>query len=256
MLPHFYIICSCCNAEKWIEKCIHSVKEQEIKDFTFLLWLDNPLDQTAEIATQSTINDPRFIIFNSKEQVYATKARWNLLQSIKDAKPSDVIVLLDGDDWLYSNHSLSILAKAYTENEVVATHGNFISTKDQICPWSRDYEETIKTGNRFREDTWIATHLRTFKYGLVDHLNEEVLKDASGHFYKSSTDFALFLPILELSGIHSIFISDVLYVYNHRDDQVYSKERMLEQRKNEHEIRQKPKLQPLTKEIIHNLISR
>jgi hypothetical protein len=221
-----------------------------------LLWLDNPSDQTKEIALESTSNDTRFKLFAATNQVYATKARWNLLQSIQDAKPTDVVVLLDGDDWLYSQHSLSILAKAYQDHKVVATHGNFISSKNRICPWSKDYNVDVKRENKYREATWIATHLRTFKFGLVHYLNEDIFKDPTGNFYKSSTDFALFLPILELSGIHSMFIDEVLYVYNHRDDQVYSEERMLEQRKNEKEIRQKPKLQPLSEELIHNMLSK
>lgn len=256
MHPHFYIICSCRNAEKWIEKCINSVKDQEIKDFTFLLWLDNPTDSTVEIAALNTINDSRFVLFDSKEQVYASKARWNLLQSIEGAKPTDVVVLLDGDDWLYSNESLSSLAKTYQENEVVATHGNFISTKNTICSWSRDYEPEVKIKNTFRESPWIATHLRTFKYGLLTHLNEEILKDPSGNFYQSATDLALYLPILELSGIHSMYVNEVLYVYNDRDNAIFVRERMENQKKNENEIRQKPKLQPLHKDIIYKMIKR
>lgn len=255
MPPHFYIICSCRNAEKWIEKCINSVKDQVINDFTFMLWLDNPSDQTKEIAWQSTRNDARFKLFPATKQVYASKARWNLLQSILDAKPTDIVVLLDGDDWFYSPHSLSILAQTYQKHKVVATHGNFISSNHKICPWSKDYDVDVKRENKYREARWIATHLRTFKFGLVNYLNEELFKDPAGNFYKSSTDFALFLPILELAGTHSMFIDEVLYVYNHREDQVYSEERMLEQRKNEKEIREKPKLQPLSEEQIHNLIS-
>ncbi|WP_335965071.1 glycosyltransferase family A protein [Galbibacter sp. PAP.153] len=254
MSAHFYIICTCRNVENWIEKNINSVKNQHIKSFTFLIWFDNPTDDSVNIANRCIGNDVRFKIFVSKEQVYATEARWNLLKSIKGAKPTDIIILLDGDDWLYSNNTLSILFEAYKENEIITTHGNYISTNNIVCSWSKDYSHEIKSNNTFRESPWIATHLRTFKYGILKYVNEEILKDSSGDFFKSATDMALFLPILELSGKYSMFINEVLYVYNHRNNLANSNLRIANQRKSEKEIRQKKKLLSLNKDIVKNMI--
>lgn len=252
--PSVKIVSCCNNSEQWIAYTINSVKLQTYKDFEFYLYLDSPSDNTAEIARKTISNDKRFIIIEGSRRVYAAISRWILFEKLKNTSDRDIIVILDGDDWLSNTESLEIVVTAYMNNKVVATHGNFITENGVVCNWSRDYRLETKMKNDFRQRFWRATHLRSFKYGLLKYLNSDILYDVNDIPFRSATDMALFLPILELAGVHSMFINYPVYVYNTRSSQVTDENRKLEQQKNAVQIREKEKYYPLKPEQIEKLL--
>ena len=77
-----------------------------------------------------------------------------------------------------------------------------------------EYSSEVIENNGFRKDKWRASHLRTFKYKLWKKLNQEDLKDEDGVYYTMTYDQAIMLPLLEMAGNRSFFVSDVLHVYN------------------------------------------
>jgi glycosyltransferase involved in cell wall biosynthesis len=249
----FHIICTCRNAEKWIEKCIGSVLSQRNQNYSFHLLIDQPTDKTHQIANRLVGEHEKFHISITHERKYAAAARWQLLSNLSVLK-KDIIVLLDGDDWLNGTDVLNTLASVYTEKKCLATHGNYKTSDGKLCQWSGDYSQEVKSKNYFRSTPWIATHLRTFKYGLFQYLKSEIHLDANGNPIKAATDFALFLPILELCGLYSTYIPSPLYVYNEREGEAMQTDRILEQLRVEKEIRERPPYCPLSIEKIKELI--
>jgi len=200
------------NCEKWVKKCINSIQSQKYKNFECLLIDDMSTDSSADIVKKEIADDPRFNLIQNREKKYALA---NIVNAIEEfnCDDDDVIILLDGDDWLASSLTLNKLCESY--DNCLMTYGSYVFNPSGVrgpepSPYS---DEVIKT-NSFRKDKWRASHLRTFKYKLWKHLNHDDLKDESGKYYKMTYDQAIMLPLLEMAGDRSTYIPEILHVYN------------------------------------------
>lgn len=208
----FKIIIPFYNCEKWIHKCLQSIKRQNYKNFKCILIDDISTDNSAEIIEDVIKGDDRFALITNKEKKFALA---NIVDAIDttENEEDDVIILLDGDDWLASSKTLDKLCDAYTD-DVLMTYGSYVynpTGKKGVEP-SEYPEDVIKT-NSFRKDIWRASHLRTFKYKLWKHLDKNDLKK-DNEYYEMTYDQAIMLPLLEMSAERSKYIPEVLHVYN------------------------------------------
>ena len=151
-------------------------------------------------------------MIENREKKYALA---NIVNAIEEfnCDDDDVIILLDGDDWLASSLTLNKLCESYDDK--LMTYGSYVFNPAGVRgPEPSEYSgEVIKT-NSFRKDQWRASHLRTFKYGLWKHIDHNDLKDESGDYYKMTYDQAIMLPLLEMAGNRSAYIPETLHVYN------------------------------------------
>ena len=202
------------NAEKWLSKCIKSLKMQDYRHFECFLVDDTSSDSSYNTAKHAIGSDKRFKLVKNKKKRYALE---NISRTIEkaDCKDNDVIIIIDGDDWLASSYSLSTLACAYDEKDCLMTYGSYIynPTGQRGIEPSQYPDEVIKN-NLFREDAWRASHLRSFKYSLWKNLNQDDLKDEEGNYYAMAYDQAIMLPLLEMASTRSKYIEETLYVYN------------------------------------------
>lgn len=105
------------NAENYIEKCINSVKNQLHKNFKMYLVDDVSTDNTVKIIKKLIEGDDRFILIENKEKKYKLKNMDDLLMDELLFKDDDVIVELDGDDWLYDDKVLGFINNKYEKNK-------------------------------------------------------------------------------------------------------------------------------------------
>ena len=237
----FKIIVPFYNVENYISKCIQSVKLQNYDKFECFLVDDQSSDNSYEVAKLAIDEDSRFHLVRSSEKKYALG---NIAKAIENAKCSDndVIILLDGDDWLASTNVLSTLAETYDHEDCLLTYGSYV-----YDPYGRrgvepsKYPSEVIENNSFRKDRWRASHLRSFKYLIWDKLNHDDLKDAKGGYYKMAYDQAIMLPLLEMSAERSVYIEDTLYVYNKNNPLNVDKIKAQEQASTAQEIREKIK---------------
>ena len=101
-----------------------------------------------------------------------------------------------------------------------------------------EYPEFIVQNNLYRKDIWRASHLRTFKYDLWKRLNYDDLK-LNDEYLKYAYDQAIMLPILEMSSERSVYIEDILHVYNKENPLNVDKIKTQEQVRKAQEIRDK-----------------
>jgi len=211
-LTKFNIIVPFYNCEKWIKKCIKSIKKQKYKNFTCVLIDDVSTDNSKNIVKDEISGDNRFKLIINKTKKYALA---NIVAGIDslECDDNDVNILLDGDDWFASSRTLDRLYNAYEDNTLM-TYGSYIYNPggQQGVEPSKYPEEVIKT-NSFREDQWRASHLRTFKYKLWKNLDKNDLKD-NNKYYEMTYDQAIMLPLLEMASERSKYIPEVLHVYN------------------------------------------
>jgi len=209
----FIIIVPVYNAELYVDKCLESILTQDYDNYELIVIDDNSTDNTYDI-----INDMYkkyngvFNMYKNNERIGSPLA--NFIKGIEmiSRDGEDIIVTVDGDDWLSYNGVLSYLNEVYQDKEIYMTYGQY----DPLSKSYSNYCKPIPNTRTYRKSgKWLASHLRTVKRKLFDKIDKEDLKQQDGSYYKIGSDAAWMYPIIELSGEkHIKFIEKVLYVYN------------------------------------------
>lgn len=169
-------------------------------------------DDSYATAKAAIAGDKRFVLIKNKNKYYALE---NIVRAINKANcnDEDVILLLDGDDWLSSRYTLSTLLDYYEKDDCMLTYGSYVYNPGGtrgIEP-SR-YPAEVVSANTYRDDMWRASHLRSFTYNLWKNLDHKDLKDKEGNYYKMAYDQAIMLPLLEMaSNVQSILKKQCMY---------------------------------------------
>ena len=81
-------------------------------------------------------------------------------------------------------------------------------------------DDNIDKTNSYRTNVFPYSHLKTYKAFLLDRLTDEDLIDPiTGKYFNAAADFALCIPLVEMSGKSRIFrVNEPLYVYNVSQD--------------------------------------
>jgi len=226
------------NADQWIGKCVYSIKRQRHKNFECVLIDDMSDDQSLLTARTIIGDDPRFRIIVNKDKRYALENIAMGIETSNSIDDEDVIIVLDGDDWLSSSLVLSRLNAEYSDEDCLMTYGSYI-----FYPWAfrgpepSAYPEEVIKNNSFRDDDWRASHLRTFKYKLWKNIDHKDLKDDDGNYYTMAYDQALMLPMLEMASERSRYIWDIMHVYNKENPISVDKIKAKQQAETAEEIR-------------------
>jgi glycosyltransferase involved in cell wall biosynthesis len=166
MNNHFKIIIPLYNVEKWIKVCLMSVKKQNYKNFECIVVDDISTDNSVKIIKQIIKDDDRFRLVVNKEKKYALK---NIYEAIllSEPKDEDIIVTLDGDDWLAGKDVLSTLNQVYNEKGCWLTYGSYAEYPSKSRgKFAKRIPNPVIQQNQFREYEWCSSHLRTFKHHL------------------------------------------------------------------------------------------
>jgi hypothetical protein len=158
--------------------------------------------------------DNRYNLTSNVDKKYALENIVNTIHNVKDIGDEDIIILLDGDDWLSNKKVLSHLELVYNNNNCSMTYGSyaFFPFKNKGVEPS-EYPKHIIENNLYRKDIWRASHLRTFKYKLWKKLNLDDLR-YNGSYLRYAYDQAVMLPLLEMSRDNASYIKEVMHVYN------------------------------------------
>lgn len=209
----FNIISTCYNAEPWIAKCIHSVRDQSYENWNHYVVDDQSTDKTWDILKElKGTGNPKLKIGQPSVKAGNLFNQWQILSRF-NLEPDSVIVHLDGDDWLHDKDVLVNLKSIYDSiPDMLVTYGNYITTDSSpsVCnvkPISETYRDGIVKG-------WKYSHLRTYKKFLTNHVKEEDLRDSNGNLFQYAPDVALFLPILEMAAERVHFCQRINAVYN------------------------------------------
>ena len=219
MRTHFKIIIPAYNVEDWIQNALISVLNQDYDDFECIITDDCSTDNTVQII-KDFIDDNElseyFILYENVERKYALHNIHMMIQEM-NAEDEDVIVCLDGDDWLNGVDVLSRLNEIYEEEDCWLTYGSYVvypSGQDSSFHVSAYPKEILESGDFKKDPEWRASHLRSFKYTIARRLEKEDLADEDGNYYPVSWDQAVMFPLMEMACERVHFVPDILYVYN------------------------------------------
>jgi len=238
------------NPGKFLERCVNSLLTQDYENYEILFVDDSSTDGSFNkipavrykgdengdllkdengepvVEYKHPLLDKtkckNILAWRSSERMTALPNLHNGIMSFA-TDPNDIVVIVDGDDWLFNKKSLSYINDFYNNNpECWMMYGSSKWTDGRPC-CAREYtEEEFKN---LRKSQFKISHIRTFRAGLYAKIAEQdfdynCMKDKNGDWYKMTYDVAMFLPMLELAGKEHVFYNETpLYVYN-RDNPI------------------------------------
>lgn len=198
--------------------CLASLTEQHSVECTVTIIDDASTDtRNYELADKMAPTEVigRWNVSRNRHNLGALRNIWNGIATA-DPAPDDVIVLLDGDDWLAYPDSLAKIAAAYDDDpDCWLTYGSYVShPHDPTCPVPVPYPRDVVRDRSFRQHDTLFNHPLTFKAFLWQQLEPADCQFDDGTWMREVYDEAIMYPLLELCGPNHRCLTDTLYVYN------------------------------------------
>ena len=209
----FVIVITSFNNEAWYRYNLESALTQKYPYYRIIYVNDASTDATYDLVVKFLAeHDPhkKVTLINNHKRLGACA---NFYSTINFCEPDEIVVILDGDDWLAHDNVLDILNSVYQDPQVWITYGQFKHYPIARPGASSPLPRIVIAQNAYREYAWVTSHLRTFYAFLFHQIEKEDLM-YEGDFFPMAPDLAIMFPILEMGGKHSKFIPDILYVYN------------------------------------------
>ena len=204
------------NNEKLCKKNIESILKQDYSNYKVIIIDDVSTDETYDRIHQyletHPLKDKVVLHRNTENQGQVANTAWVVYNHSKE---SDIIVTVDGDDWLLDNQVLKRLNQYYANKDVWLTYGSridFYRDGKQIKEGEPMSVEVLKEGS-VRKNKWLASHLRTFYSSLFRQIKKEDLL-LDGQNPKVTGDMFFMFPMVEMAGAHAYFVPEALYGYN------------------------------------------
>lgn len=221
----FAIVTAARNCDTWVDKNVRSVLTQSYPHWRAVLIDDASRDDTYAIAQATASQDSRYSVLRNDAPRGALANIVNASE-LAALAADDVIVIIDGDDWLSDATALDRLARHYADPTLWLSYGSHKLLRRRLRDrlrgrpnrgQARPIPEAVARLGLYRYHTgpWCASHLRAYRKFLWDEVRDEDLRDDDGEYFSSAADVATMLPLLELAGPeHARYIDDILYVYN------------------------------------------
>lgn len=189
------------NAENYIEKHIRSVAQQDYDNYRHILIDDSSTDNTKMVLEKTVEHvNTHHCIVDYKETNYG--AIFNQLSAVQEfVHDDDIVVLLDGDDWLINNNSIFHYYNDLYDQGYEFTYGSMWSVVDNIPLIAQEYPHAVKQDRSYRQHmfNWKIpyTHLRTVLGKHIKNLDHSKFKDENSNWMKSGHDNPLFYELIE-----------------------------------------------------------
>ena len=236
----FVIVIPSYNNNDWYKENLRSVFAQKYTNYRVIYIDDASTDGTADLV-QQYVQDKRFTLIKNHQKNGPLAC---MAQAIFMCDKNEIVVDLDGNDWLAHDNVLSYLNQIYADPDVWMTYGQFSIFPRFNKGFANQVPQEVIEKNAFRSKGGDVTHLKTFYAGLFQLINKEDLLH-EGKFIQKAGDLAYTLPILEMAGRHSRFVPDILYVYNSSEPRNDHKHSTPLEEEMDRLIRSRKKYQPL-----------
>lgn len=209
----FVVVIASYNNETVCEKNLFSVFDQTFDNYRVIYIDDCSTDRTyervAEFIKERGQEERVTLIHNEKRKLKLA----NLYSAYMSCKDDEIIVCLDGDDWLAHENVLKEINHYYQNPDIWLTYGSAINHPKYIKRDGACLPDKALINNTIRDIPFTISMIRTFYAGLFKKIK---LKDLlyQGKFLPSADDFAFMIPMIEMAPTHSLFIPEVLYIIN------------------------------------------
>jgi len=229
----FKIVIPSYNNSEWVEYNIASILNQSYDNYDVLYINDASTDNTLELVTDIVKDLQNWKVITNEQNM---RRGYNispqnpyLKEFIQD--DNDILVFVDGDDWLSSDDVLFNMNEYYNKYEPWMTYGMYIDYPEYTYPRTQNshYPDFVHQNNLYRKDYWRASHLRTFRWGLYNKIKpESQINSNTGKYYYHAEDLATSFPCLEMCPKDKIGVVNFLtYTFNNsKSNSVRSMERV------------------------------
>ena len=198
------------NCENYIQKSLFSIMLQSFKDFKCYITDDLSTDNSVNIIKEIIKNDDRFILIENKTKLYQPGNYDNVLRNYTNIGDNEIIIEVDGDDWLPDSKVFERVNNVYKNENVWIANGSF-----KYPNGVNGFSQRQESFNDLRNSRFTATHMRTWRAFLWRKIKQEDLKDENGNYWKVTGDLSFMFPMLEMSGEeHYHFMPEINYIYN------------------------------------------
>lgn len=226
MKSKFIIISTCYNKGKWVKNCVSSLKSQSNQNFQAYFGYDESTDDTLKNLKEAIgeDTDQYTIIHNKGEKCFLGNFVYihKYLKKNNLISDEDIIVEIDGDDWLLHSFVLDSIKKEYKNPKTLMTYGQYIEyPKGNVgSHFYMHLDDQVDKTNSYRKSIFPYSHLRTYKAWLLDKLTDkDLINPKTGKYFGITGDWALCMPLVELVGKkHIKRIDQPIYVLNRHDD--------------------------------------
>lgn len=206
------------NNSAYCKKNLDSVLSQHYHNFR-VIYIDDCSNDDTFTKVQSIIEGSplknRCTLIRNEHNKGALANIYDAVQSCPD---EEIVVTVDGDDFLAHEGVLDRLNQIYSGKDVWMTYGSFLDypSYSQYPVKCEAIPQNLITKNKIRKHPWVSSHLRTFYAGLFKKIQLHDLLH-QGKFYPMGWDLAMMLPMLEMAGDRAEFVEDILYLYNRQN---------------------------------------
>lgn len=209
----FVFIVTAKDCESYVEKNLRSIYEQTKEDFRVVYIDDNSSDRTYFTAYEVIKKHDRLGRTTLKKNPEEKPIIELLYSTIQNLDNSDIVIMLDGKDWLAHEKALETYNTYYNDENVWLTYGQYASYPDYERGEARERFLLTKKQIGLRSSPWIYSQYSTFYAGLFKRIKMRDLL-YEGEFFKYRSNRAMMMPMLEMAEDHAVFIPDILYVNN------------------------------------------
>ena len=204
------------NAEKYLEQCLNSIKNQTYKNFEVILVNDGSIDHSESICMDFVKVDTRFKYF-TKVNGGASSARNFGLDNVT----GNYITFIDADDWVDENH-LEVLINNIKDNNsdmAVSSIKKFDNSNNFYFRVYSNEEKYLLNYNKLNRvpanNSYKIAVSKLFKKELLSDVrfDESIVYGEDLEFF-----FKLYLNINSIS-----YVDEVTYIYRLHDESSSSK---------------------------------
>jgi FkbM family methyltransferase len=196
--PKFKVIVTSFNNADWVETNIESIQQQTYKNYQVLFVDDASVDNTYNIAEGLVDGDSRFKLI--KHKVNMSKAYSFATYIPNFTEDQDVVLFLDGDDWIAYNDVFAKIATVYATFGCWVAYTKLISypSLQESITHGSEYPESIHKFNLYRKAPFISSHLKTMKAFLFKNINHTDLQ-YEDEWIRFGDDVALMSAAMEMT---------------------------------------------------------
>lgn len=240
----FVIVTASYNNKEWYKRYCDSVLFQNYTNYRIIYIDDKSPDNTGKLVQEycHELHKEGEITIITNEINGGALA--NIYKAVHSCRKDEIVLLVDGDDWLPHNDVLKHLNSVYQDPNVWLTYGQFQWFPANMPGLVFQMPYWVVEKNCIRDYRWITTHLRTFYAGLFQLIKKEDLL-YENEFYAMAWDLGIMYPMVEMAGYHTKFIPEIMYVYNTANQINDSKKNLDLPGKIDLFIRAKEKYQPI-----------
>jgi glycosyltransferase involved in cell wall biosynthesis len=204
------IVTTTYNCQDYIEKCLGSLMGQNFTNFKCYITDDLSTDNTVNIVKKMIKDDDRFILIENKVKMYQPGNYDQVIRNNPDIHDNEIIVEVDGDDWLPDSKTLNRINEIYLNPDIWVANGSFRYSNGTLGFSSKQGDFKNLRNARFT-----ASHIRTWRAFLWRKIEQCDLKDENGNYWKVTGDLSFMFPMLEMAGEDRYkFMEEINYIYN------------------------------------------